>query len=28
MDGLKRSFAPVVDPGVHLLVLGSLPGEQ
>jgi hypoxanthine-DNA glycosylase len=24
---LKRSFPPVVDPNVRLLVLGSLPGE-
>jgi hypoxanthine-DNA glycosylase len=25
---LKHSFPPVVDPRVHVLVLGSLPGEQ
>lgn len=25
---LKRSFPPVVAPGVRLLVLGSLPGEM
>ena len=25
---LKRSFPPVVDSGVRLLVLGSLPGEE
>lgn len=25
---LKRSFAPVVDEGTRLLLLGSLPGEQ
>jgi hypoxanthine-DNA glycosylase len=24
---LKRSFPPVIDPNVRLLVLGSLPGE-
>jgi hypoxanthine-DNA glycosylase len=24
----KRSFPPVVDPQVHLLVLGSLPGDR
>ena len=28
MDGLKRSFPPVVDSRTRLLVLGSLPGEE
>lgn len=28
MDGLKRSFPPVVDEGTRVLVLGSLPGEE
>jgi double-stranded uracil-DNA glycosylase len=28
MDGLKRSFPPVVDPATRVLVLGSLPGEE
>src|ERR671917_143424 len=28
MDGLKRSFPPVVDSMTRLLLLGSLPGEE
>lgn len=28
MSERKRSFPPVVDPSVRLLVLGSLPGER
>ena len=28
MESRKHSFPPVVDPGVRLLVLGSLPGER
>jgi hypoxanthine-DNA glycosylase len=28
MDGLKRSFPPVVGPATRVLVLGSLPGEE
>ncbi len=28
MMALKRSFPPVVDQNVHVLVLGSLPGER
>lgn len=28
MDARKSSFPPVVDAGVQLLVLGSLPGEK
>lgn len=28
MDGLKRSFPPVVDLKTRLIVLGSLPGEE
>jgi len=28
MDPRKRSFPPVVDSGVRLLILGSLPGER
>jgi hypoxanthine-DNA glycosylase len=28
MEGLKRSFPPVVGPATRILVLGSLPGEE
>lgn len=28
MDGVKRSFPPMVDRATRLLVLGSLPGEE
>ena len=28
MDARKHSFPPVIDAGVRLLILGSLPGER
>ncbi|MEA3010678.1 MAG: hypothetical protein QOJ91_2370 [Sphingomonadales bacterium] len=28
MDEIKRSFPPVVDERTHVLILGSLPGEE